>query len=72
MRVVATALLLTVLAASTANAQLGFIPIGPIWSTGGDSVACQVKRVTVLAQNKADCLKIGGKMLRAKQADAAQ
>ena len=43
-----------------------------MFSAAGDGVACKVKRVTVLAQNKADCFKIGGRIVRAKQAKAAQ
>jgi hypothetical protein len=79
MRVVATALLFTVLAAGTASAQIGSLNGDPFWTPGGimfsagsDGVACKVKRVTVLAQSKADCLTIGGRMLRVKQAKAAQ
>jgi hypothetical protein len=79
MRIVATALLFTALAAGTATAQIPSLngdpfvtPGGIMFSAGGDGVACTVKRVTVLAQNKADCLKIGGRMLRVKQAKAAQ
>lgn len=78
MRVVATVLLFTALAAGTASAQIPSLndpimtPAGLMWSAGGDGVACKVKRVTVLAQNKADCFKIGGKVLPVKQAKAAQ
>ncbi len=73
MRLVIAALAFTALGIGAANADLLWSEPFAGFSAGGlkDGVACKVKRVTVLAQNKADCFKIGGKMLRVKQAKAA-
>ncbi len=50
-------------AAAPASAALGWFPL----VSGENGVACQVKKVTVLASDAKDCKAIGGKVVKPAQ-----